>query len=678
MQPGWAPNAVVVDADSIYLTDTDGADILSQVAEELRARGPRSSSRRPPAGPRALAARRRGRRDRRGRRLRDGRRRRPRGQRANPGHRRSALLRPVRCLTDPRAPVPCRASHGRPTGGDPAASDAGAAAAPATVRRAPATDRAYAAPSVAALVRHASPDSDDAQVDTSDRGSKAQLPGARRENVASAVRSSRIGLAGRSQKSPPAFELIESKLRPPQTRTGGVARAKRHQRARDGHARCRSSSLPRARVGQDDPARTVGRGLERPFAWLAIDERDNDPIVLLTYVAAALDRIEALDQGLRRALVARRVAGDHGGAAPRCRASRMTQPIVLVLDELQLLEARQAWMRWPPSRARPGDSQLVLSARGVPAVPLDASRPRPGARGGRRRPAHGSRRGAPAAPRSRRDLPEDDVDELTEQTEGWSAGLYLAALSIQARGSGRRRRRLHREQPPRLGLPALGAARALLRGRAPLPDPDLRARAAVGAALRRGARGERLRGDAGVAGPLQPVPGAARRPWGVVPLPPPLPGAPPCGADPKRAGSRAGAPARQPIGARRTGSPRRRSATRSRPATSTAWRGWSSSAPPAYQSGRVATAERWFEWLEARGALQRTRRPCSARWSPRSGAAGGGRARAAAPRAGVHEDGLPAVVRRSTPGWPSCARCAAAGAWRRCGRMLSRPGTCSP
>ena len=33
------PGAVVLDAESIYLTDTDGADILSQVAEELDAQG---------------------------------------------------------------------------------------------------------------------------------------------------------------------------------------------------------------------------------------------------------------------------------------------------------------------------------------------------------------------------------------------------------------------------------------------------------------------------------------------------------------------------------------------------------------------------------------------------------------------------------------------------------------
>ena len=33
------PSGVVVDAESVFLTDTDGADILIQVAGELRARG---------------------------------------------------------------------------------------------------------------------------------------------------------------------------------------------------------------------------------------------------------------------------------------------------------------------------------------------------------------------------------------------------------------------------------------------------------------------------------------------------------------------------------------------------------------------------------------------------------------------------------------------------------------
>jgi LuxR family maltose regulon positive regulatory protein len=33
---------------------------------------------------------------------------------------------------------------------------------------------------------------------------------------------------------------------------------------------------------------------DRPFAWLSVDPHDNDPIVLLTHLAVALDRISPL------------------------------------------------------------------------------------------------------------------------------------------------------------------------------------------------------------------------------------------------------------------------------------------------------------------------------------------------------------------------------------------------
>ena len=44
-------------------------------------------------------------------------------------------------------------------------------------------------------------------------------------------------------------------------------------------------------------------GLDRRrFAWVHVDDRDNDPTVLLTHVIAALDRIEPLDESVLRAL----------------------------------------------------------------------------------------------------------------------------------------------------------------------------------------------------------------------------------------------------------------------------------------------------------------------------------------------------------------------------------------
>ena len=140
------------------------------------------------------------------------------------------------------------------------------------------------------------------------------------------------------------------------------------------------------------------------------------------------------------------------------------------------------------------------------------------------------------------DLADAEVAELTEHTEGWSAGLYLAALSAKASGARDQGRDRVPGGRPFLGrLSPLGAPLAPAARRAALPDPDLRSRAHVGPALRRRARVERLGGDAGVARALQPVPGAAGPHRRVVSLPPSLPGAAAFGARASRAGSRAAA-----------------------------------------------------------------------------------------------------------------------------------------
>ena len=55
---------------------------------------------------------------------------------------------------------------------------------------------------------------------------------------------------------------------------------------------------------------------QRPFAWVSVDEKDNDPIVLLTYVAVALDRVSRLDPSVFDALgVGWRVGRGDGRAA---------------------------------------------------------------------------------------------------------------------------------------------------------------------------------------------------------------------------------------------------------------------------------------------------------------------------------------------------------------------------
>jgi len=66
-------------------------------------------------------------------------------------------------------------------------------------------------------------------------------------------------------------------------------------------------------------------------AWLSADDRDNDPVVLLTYLAVALDRIEPLPPRILRSL-----ASPGAGIADVCRLvaamSSMATPVRIVLD----------------------------------------------------------------------------------------------------------------------------------------------------------------------------------------------------------------------------------------------------------------------------------------------------------------------------------------------------------
>ena len=115
---------------------------------------------------------------------------------------------------------------------------------------------------------------------------------------------------------------------------------------------------------------------QRPFAWVNVDEKDNDPVVLLTYVATALDRVSRINPSVFEAL-ASPGASVEGTVVPRLGAAlaAVDQPLVLVLDDLHLLEnpscldAIAALAR----HVREG-SQLAISARGAPPLPLGALR----------------------------------------------------------------------------------------------------------------------------------------------------------------------------------------------------------------------------------------------------------------------------------------------------------------
>ncbi len=240
------------------------------------------------------------------------------------------------------------------------------------------------------------------------------------------------------ERPTPAFGLLESKLLLPQRSGGTVSRA---------------ALIDVVESNAEVPVVLISAGpgwgkttllaqwearSPRPFAWVNIDEADNDPVVLLTYVATALDRVAPIDAGVFEALSSPG-ASVEGTIAPRLAAAlaAVDRPLVLVMDDLHLLHEPAALdaVATLARHVRDG-SQLALAARGAPALPLGALRARGlelelGVEDLRLDSAQADQLLRAAGV----ELAEAEVAELTEHTEGWCAGLYLAALSIRARGA---------------------------------------------------------------------------------------------------------------------------------------------------------------------------------------------------------------------------------------------------
>ena len=169
--------------------------------------------------------------------------------------------------------------------------------------------------------------------------------------------------------------------------------------------------------------------------WVSVDEHDNDPAVLLTYLAAALDRIEPLGPAVFRGLGSPTAAV----TVPTLLASAigaMDQPVALVIDHLEQITGQQSLDAVAHLALRlPAESRIAIGSRD--RLPLPTARLR--AQGGI------AEVGADDLAMDRSEAPsllsgagvtlaDGDVDELLRRTEGWPVGLYLGALAVKAGG----------------------------------------------------------------------------------------------------------------------------------------------------------------------------------------------------------------------------------------------------
>jgi len=243
------------------------------------------------------------------------------------------------------------------------------------------------------------------------------------------------GQAG--QAGGPGFDVVASKLRRPQVRSRTVQRSSLIEKLTREDTRPVVAVVAPAGYGKTTLLSQWAEHSEQAFAWVSIDERDNDPKVLLTYVAQALDAVEPMDGRVFEALTSR-VSSVPGSVVPRLGAAlaSMTMPVVLVLDDVHLLHDRECQSALSVlSDHVPKGSRLVLAGRTEP--PLRIARLRAEGRVLELGPGDLSLTRAEAAlllAAAQVALGNDDVSMLHQRTEGWAAGLYMAALALRAGG----------------------------------------------------------------------------------------------------------------------------------------------------------------------------------------------------------------------------------------------------
>jgi LuxR family maltose regulon positive regulatory protein len=231
---------------------------------------------------------------------------------------------------------------------------------------------------------------------------------------------------------------MASKLRHPASRPGTVSRSSLIGQLTRDDSRPIVSVVAPPGYGKTTLLSQWAEHDGRATAWVSVDERDNDPKVLLSYVAEALDAVQPVGERVFEAL-ASRVSSVPGSVVPRLGSAfwSMSTPVMLILDDVHLLrnaESRDA-LSVLADHVPPG-SRLVLAGRDEP--PLRIARLRaegrileigPGDLSLNREDATALLRDAGLA------LAEDEIAELHRRTEGWPTGLYLAALYLREGGS---------------------------------------------------------------------------------------------------------------------------------------------------------------------------------------------------------------------------------------------------
>jgi LuxR family transcriptional regulator, maltose regulon positive regulatory protein len=232
--------------------------------------------------------------------------------------------------------------------------------------------------------------------------------------------------------------LLLTKTMVPAGRPEAVVRERLHARLREGADRALTLVSAGPGFGKSTllEAWRKAESPRRGVAWLALEETENDPVALCAYIVEALRTVRAeFGSEIRAALatpsppvaMVLRELGNEIAAG---------DPVALVLDDFHRVRSPEALgvIAWLVEHSPP-EFQLVISTRADPRLPLSSLR------------AHAELIEVRAADlaftaeeaqtflgRLGLRLSGRDVAGLIDRTEGWPAGVYLAALSVRNAG----------------------------------------------------------------------------------------------------------------------------------------------------------------------------------------------------------------------------------------------------
>ena len=232
--------------------------------------------------------------------------------------------------------------------------------------------------------------------------------------------------------------LLSTKLYVPPARLNGVPRPRLIERLDEGLFASRKLSLISAPAGFGKTT-LVSEWLascECPIAWLSLDEGDNDPTRFIAYVVAAMQTIAAdIGEGVLDALQSPQPPPTESLLTSLLNdIATMPGSFILVLDDYHLIDSQpvdQALMflveHLPPQM------HTVIATREDPHIPLARLR----ARGQLTELRAADLRFSPAEAADFLNrvmglsLSAEDITALEARTEGWIAGLQLAAVSMR-------------------------------------------------------------------------------------------------------------------------------------------------------------------------------------------------------------------------------------------------------